>query len=125
MRGIQYAAALVIGPRRRGILDRPPSRTMTSSTALTNTRMLSLVARPLRVVEHLESFLELRRDRDVEFFAGGQARNEPLVVERNQIAVRTELAKSALHHRRKLGLALAEHDAVGIVGQIFAGDADF
>src|SRR3982074_3226232 len=29
-RGIQYAAPFEIRPKRRGILDRPPSRTMTS-----------------------------------------------------------------------------------------------
>ena len=82
-----------------------------------------LVARPQRVVQHLERLLELRRDRDVEFLTGRQARDEPFVVERDQIAVRTGLAERALHHRRELRLALAEHDAVWIVGQIFTGDA--
>src|ERR1700676_2431679 len=80
-----------------------------------------LIACPLGVVEHLEGFLELRRDRDVEFLAGRQPRDEPFVVERNQVAVRTELAEGPLHHRGQLRLALPENDAVGIVGKIFPG----
>src|SRR5258708_28685657 len=73
-----------------------------------------LVTRPLRIVEHLEGLFELRRDRDVEPFPGRQARDEPFVVERDQIAVRAELAEGALDHRGQLRLALAEHDAGGI-----------
>ena len=34
------------------------------------------------------------------------------------------VAEGALDHRRQLRLALAEHDAVGIVGQIIAGDLE-
>src|SRR4030081_2408707 len=83
----------------------------------------SLVARPLGIVEHFKGFLELRRDRDVELLASRQARDKPFVIERNQIAVRTELAEGPLHHRAQLRLALAEHDAVRVIGQIVAGDA--
>src|ERR1700679_3735974 len=75
------------------------------------------------IVQHLEGVLELRRDRDVEALAGGQARFEPFVVKRNEVAVRTQLAKGPLHHRGQLRLALAKHDSVGIVGQIITGDA--
>src|SRR3954468_24492895 len=67
---------------------------------------ITLVARPLGVVEHLKSFLELRRDRDAELFAGRQPPDKPFVVERNQIAVRAELAEGALDHRGELRLAL-------------------
>src|SRR5882762_7082364 len=83
----------------------------------------SLIARPLGVVERLEGFLELRRDRDVELLAGRQARDKPFVVQRNQIAIRTQPAEGPFHHRGQLRLTLAEHDAVGVVGQILAGDA--
>src|SRR5256884_8642345 len=83
----------------------------------------NLVARPLAIVEHFERFFQLRRDRDVELLAGRQAPDEPFVVERNKVAIRTELAEGAFHHGSELRLTLAEHDAVGIVGQIFAGNA--
>src|ERR1700730_770988 len=82
-----------------------------------------LIIRARRGVERLERFLELRRDRDVEPLAGRQARDEPFVVERDQIVVGAELAERPLDHGVKLRLALAEHDAVGVVGQIVAGDA--
>src|SRR5689334_17452193 len=65
------------------------------------------------VVEHLESFLELRRDRHAELLAGRQPRDEPFVVERNQVAARTQLLEGALDHGLHLRLTLAEHDAVG------------
>src|ERR1700736_5818368 len=82
------------------------SRGRTPSSSTTPSRlaghMRDLVVRPHGIVEHLEGVLELRRDRDVEFFTGRQARDKPLVVERNQIAVRAELAERAFHHRRKL-----------------------
>src|SRR3981081_209242 len=77
-----------------------------------------LIIRPRRIVHRLERFLELRRDRDVDFFAGRQPRDEPFVVERNKIAVRTELAEGAFHHRGQLRLAPAGHDAVGGGGTI-------
>ena len=48
-----------------------------------------VVAVALGIVEYPEAFLELRRDRDVELLPGGQARDEPFVVQRNQIAIRT------------------------------------
>src|SRR6478609_4681709 len=83
----------------------------------------SLIARPLAIVESLERLFQLRGDRDVELLAGRQARDKPFVVERNQIAIRTELAEGPLHHPGQLRLALAKHDAVGIVGKIIAGDA--
>src|SRR6476660_2323985 len=74
-----------------------------------------LVARALGIVERSEGFLELRRDRDVEPLAGRQPRDEPFVVERDQVAARAELAEGALDHILHLRLALAVHYAVGIV----------
>src|SRR5258708_38182719 len=83
-----------------------------------------LVARSLRIVEHLESLFELRRDRDVEPFPGRKARDEPFVVERDQVAVRAELAEGTFDHRGQLRLARAERKANGIVGQIFTRNLD-
>jgi hypothetical protein len=57
------------------------------------TMRIVLTARPLRVVQHLERFLQLRRYRDVELLARRQARDEPFVVEQDQVAVRAELAE--------------------------------
>src|SRR6266436_4359829 len=77
-----------------------------SSPGMTDDRdARTLVARPLRIVEHLEGLFQLRRNRDAESFAGRQPRDKPFVVERNQVAVRTELAEGALDHRRQLRLA--------------------
>src|SRR5437764_13976879 len=90
----------------------------------TTMRGEQLVIRARRIVEHVEGLLKLRRDRDVEPLAGRQARDEPLVVERDQVVVGAELAERTLHDRIKLRLALAEHDAVGIVGEIVAGHAN-
>src|SRR5271156_5534110 len=53
----------------------------------------------LAFVEHLEGILELRRNRHVELLAGRQPRQEPLVIERNQIVVGSKLAERPLHHR--------------------------
>src|SRR5207245_10108778 len=91
---------------------------------LTMRSKIPLITRPLRIVEHLEGLFELRRDRHTKPFAGRQPRDEPFVVERDQVAAGAELAEGALDHRRQLRLALAEHDAVGIVGQIIAGDLE-
>src|SRR5216684_6279539 len=87
--------------------------------------IMLVVAVTLRIVEYPEALLELRRDRDVEFLAGGQARDKPFVIEWDQVAIRTQFAKGPFHHGGELRLALAEHDAVRIVGQIFPGDAKF
>src|SRR5882724_12551497 len=57
-----------------------------------------VVAVALRIVEYPEAFLELRRDRDVEFLAGGQARDKPFVIERDQVAIRTQFSKGPFHH---------------------------
>src|SRR5476649_1576814 len=75
-----------------------------------------------RLVEDLEALLELRRDRDVELFAGRQARDEPFLVERQQVVIGRELAEGSLHRRGQFGLAFAEHDAVGVVRQVIAHD---
>jgi len=48
----------------------------------------------LGVVEYLKTFLELRRDGDVEFFTGGQAGDEPFLIKRNQVVVGGELRKA-------------------------------
>src|ERR1700730_6854117 len=119
--GVYHRAALCADP----LAIRPLPASGARGTRLVrrfNSTTSHLIARPLGVVEHLEGFLELRRDRDVGFLAGRQPRDEPFVVERNQVAVRAELAEGALHYRGQLRLALAEHDAVGIVGQIVADD---
>src|SRR3979409_1015582 len=77
------------------------------------TMRIVLIARPLRIVQHLERFLQLRRDPDLELLARAQARDEPFVVERDQVAVRAELAEGTLYHGGQLRLAFSEHDAVG------------
>jgi len=59
--------------RRTGASALPGERLLTMSIGV------ALIARPLGVVEHLEGFLELRRDRDVELLAGGQARDNHLL----------------------------------------------
>ena len=43
---------------------------------------------------------------DVQPLAGRQPRDEPFVVERNQVAVGAELAEGALDHRRSCGSPL-------------------
>src|SRR5471030_733210 len=73
-----------------------------------------------RLVEDLEALLELRRDRDVQLLARRQARNEPFLVERQQVVIGRELAEGPLDGRGQFGLAFAEHDAVGIVRQVIA-----
>src|SRR5205814_10726699 len=91
-----------IHPSRR----RARARLLRMRSEMYSQALSLVVAVALRIVEHFKVFLVLRRDRDVELFTGRQTRDEPFVVERNQIAVRTELAEGALHHRRELRLAL-------------------
>src|SRR5476649_1367965 len=73
-----------------------------------------------RLVEDLEALLELRRDRDVQLLARRQARHEPFLIERQQVVIGRELTEGPLDGRGQFGLALAEHDAVGIVRQVIA-----
>src|SRR5215469_1614314 len=78
--------------------------------------------RSIRHAKDAEEFGELRAHRHIETLARRQAFQEPFIVAEDEIAALRQLGEGALDDGGELGLALAEHEAVRIVGEIFADD---
>src|SRR5205814_2022686 len=64
--------------------------------------------------------LQLRAHRQVEALSAGQALQEPALVLALDLAVLREIVERAPHDLGELRVALAEHDAVRVVGEELA-----
>src|SRR5262249_34563542 len=78
----------------------------------------------IRHAEDAEELGELWAHRHVEPLAGRPALQEPFIVAVGEIAAFSELGEGALDDGGEFRLALAEHEAVGIVGEILADDME-
>src|SRR4051812_7967040 len=72
--------------------------------------------------EDMEQLLELRAHRDIQQFTAGEPPLEPGGVEPDDLAALGHLAEAALDDGGEVGVVAAVHEAVRVVGQIFADD---
>src|SRR6266403_3720547 len=75
--------------------------------------------------ERTEDFAQLGAHRQRQVFAGRRAALEPAPLDPLQLAALGEAPERALDDRGELRIVLAEHDAVGVVGEVLADDLVF